>query len=313
MKEDSKIFIAGHNGLVGSALHRHLKEKGYQRIITRDHKDLNLIDQKNVQVFFDQEKPEYVFLAAAKVGGIHANRSYPAEFIYSNLAVQNNVIHSSYLFGVKKLMFFGSSCIYPRECPQPIKEDYLLTGELEKTNEAYAIAKIAGLKMCQFYNQQYGTQFVSVMPTNLYGINDNFNLENAHVVPALIRKIHEAKEVGNREVEIWGSGKPRRELMFVDDLAATCCFIMNQEKITSPINIGTGSDITIRELAETIRLIIGFKGELKFNTTMPDGTPVKRLDISRLKQLGWESKISLEQGLTKTYQWFLENKHAYRQ
>ncbi len=313
MKEDSKIFIAGHNGLVGSALHRHLKEKGYQKIITRDHKDLNLIDQKNVQVFFAQEKPDYVFLAAAKVGGIHANRSYPAEFIYSNLAVQSNVIHSSYLFGVKKLMFFGSSCIYPRECPQPIKEDYLLTGELEKTNEAYAIAKIAGLKMCQFYNQQYGTQFVSVMPTNLYGINDNFNLENAHVVPALIRKIHEAKEVGNREVEIWGSGKPRRELMFVDDLAATCCFIMNQEKITSPINIGTGSDITIRELAEMIRLIIGFKGELRFNTTMPDGTPVKRLDISRLKQLGWESKISLEQGLTKTYQWFLENKHAYRQ
>jgi GDP-L-fucose synthase len=280
--------------------------------VTRSRQEVDLTDQRAVFDFFDAEKPEYVFLAAAKVGGIHANRTYPAEFIYSNLAVQINIIHSSYRVGVKKLLFFGSSCIYPRDCPQPIKEDYLLTGVLEKTNEAYAVAKIAGLKTCEFYNQQYGTQFVAVMPTNLYGINDNFDLQNAHVVPALIRKIHEAKQAGSKEVEIWGSGKPRRELMFVDDMAEACCFVMEQTQIVSPINIGTGEDVTIRELAEMICKIVGFEGRLNFNASMPDGTPVKRLDVSRLNQLGWKSKIGLEEGLAKTYRWFLEHSDTYR-
>lgn len=311
MEKHSKIYIAGHRGLVGSAIKRKLEQKGYSNLICRTSGELDLRNRQAVEVFFAAEKPEYVFLAAAKVGGIHANNTYPAEFIYDNLAIQVNVIHSAYLHGVKKLLFLGSSCIYPKFAPQPMKEKHLLTGELEPTNEPYAIAKIAGIKMCQAYNRQYGTNYISVMPTNLYGPNDNFDLENSHVLPALIRKFHEAKIQNKPEVEVWGTGKPRREFLYVDDLADACVFLMENhdyEDIGAFVNIGTGEDLTIKELAEIIKKIVGYKGELVFNTEKPDGTPRKLLDVSKLHALGWQAKMSLEDGIKMTYEWYVHDK-----
>jgi GDP-L-fucose synthase len=307
MNKDSKIYLAGHRGLVGSAILRKLKKEGYTNIITKTHKELDLTNQKETQEFFEKEKPEYVFLAAAKVGGIQANDTYPADFIYINQMIQNNVIKASYDNKVKKLLFLGSSCIYPKMAPQPIKEEYLLTGELEKTNEAYAIAKISGLKMTEFFNKQYGTNYISVMPTNLYGPNDNFDLKTSHVLPALIRKIHEAKENNSEYVEIWGTGKPMREFLHVDDLADAVVYLMNNYNENKPINIGTGKDITIKELAELIKDVVGYQGKLKFDTSKPDGTPRKLLDVSRLHNAGWKHKISLREGIEKTYEWFKEN------
>lgn len=304
MNKDSKIYVAGHRGLVGSAIMRKLQQEGYTNIITRTHKELDLTNQAQTQEFFEKEKPEYVFLAAAKVGGIHANNTYPADFAYINIMIESNVIKASYDYGVKKLLFLGSSCIYPKLCPQPIKEEYLLTGPLEKTNEAYAIAKIAGLKMCQYFNRQYGTNYISVMPTNLYGPNDNFDLETSHVLPALIRKFHEAKINNKPYVEVWGTGTPRREFLYVDDLADAVIYLMNNYDENEPLNIGTGKDITIKELAELIKEIVGYEGEMKFDTTKPDGTPRKLLDVSRLYATGWEHKIELREGIENTYEWF---------
>ena len=306
MEKDSKIYIAGHRGLVGSALVRKLTEMGYMNLIARTHAELDLTRQRDVEDFFDKERPEYVFLAAAKVGGILANNTYPAEFIYSNIVVQSNVIHSSYLFGVKKLLFLGSSCIYPRDCPQPMKEEYLLSGYLEPTNEPYAVAKIAGIKMCQSYNRQYGTNYISVMPTNLYGPNDNFDLQNAHVLPALIRKFHEAKVADQKEVVVWGTGSPRREFLYIEDLADACVFFMNNYNSSEIINIGVGKDISIRELALMVKEIVDYNGELVFDTSKPDGTPRKLLDVSKLSSLGWKAKTSLEEGIKKTYEWYAE-------
>lgn len=306
MDKSGKIYVAGHRGLVGSAIVRKLKEKGYNNIVVRDHKDLDLRDQYKTREFFELERPDYVFLAAAKVGGIYANATYPADFIYDNLAIEVNVIKAAYDFGVKKLLFLGSSCIYPKFAPQPIKEEYLLSGYLEPTNEAYAIAKIAGLKMCQYFNQQYGTNYISVMPTNLYGPNDNFDLESSHVLPALIRKFHEAKVNNKPYVEVWGTGSPRREFLYVDDLADACVFLMAEYNGNDVINIGTGEDITIRELAELIKRIVGYNGEIKFDTSKPDGTPRKLLDVSKLRKLGWRHKVSLEEGIYRTYKWFVE-------
>jgi len=307
MEKDSKIYIAGHRGLVGSALVRRLTEPGYMNLIVRTHAELDLTRQTEVEDFFKREHPEYVFLAAAKVGGILANNTYPAEFIYSNIVVQSNVIHSSYLFGVKKVLFLGSSCIYPRDCPQPMKEDYLLSGYLEPTNEPYAIAKIAGIKMCQAYNRQYGANFISVMPTNLYGPNDNFDIQNAHVLPALIRKFHEAKVACQKDVVVWGTGSPRREFLYVDDLADACIFLMNNYN-NSPeiINIGVGKDISIRELALMVKEIVDYNGEIVFDTSKPDGTPRKLLDVSKLSSLGWQAKTGLREGIKRTYQWYVE-------
>lgn len=307
MEKHSKIYIAGHRGLVGSAITRRLEQTGYANLVYRTSAELDLRNQQAVVEFFQAEKPDYVFLAAAKVGGIRANNTYPAEFIYDNLIIQTNVIHNAYLQGVRKLLFLGSSCIYPKLAPQPMKEEHLLTGELEPTNEPYAIAKIAGIKMCQAYNRQYGTNFISAMPTNLYGPNDNFDLETSHVLPALIRKFHEAKVQNKPTVEIWGSGRPRREFLYVDDLADACLFLM--ENLTCKdmgmfVNIGTGEDLTIKELAEMIKRIIGHKGELAFNTDKPDGTPRKLLDVSKLRVLGWQAKTSLEDGIKKTYEWY---------
>lgn len=307
MEKNAKIYIAGHRGLVGSAITRKLQGLGYTNLIFRTFDELNLLDQKAAADFFAEEKPEYVFLAAAKVGGIKANEDYPADFIYQNLQVQNNVIHNAYLSGVKKLLFLGSSCIYPRDCPQPIKEEYLLTGPLEKTNEAYAIAKIAGIKMCQAYNKQYGAKYISVMPTNLYGPNDNFDLESSHVLPALLRKFHDAKINGQKEVVMWGTGSPMREFLYVDDLADACVFLMNTYDNSEIVNIGTGEDIAIRDLANLIKKIVGFKGEIVNDTTKPDGTPRKLLDVSKLHSLGWKHSIELSEGIKKTYDWFLEN------
>jgi len=307
MKKDSKIYVAGHRGLVGSAIMRKLQQEGYTNIITRTHKELDLTNQAQTQEFFEKEKPEYVFLAAAKVGGIHANNTYPADFAYINIMIESNVIKASYDYGVKKLLFLGSSCIYPKLCPQPIKEEYLLTGLLEKTNEAYAIAKIAGLKMCQYFNRQYGTNYISVMPTNLYGPNDNFDLETSHVLPALIRKFHEAKINNKPYVEVWGTGTPRREFLHVDDLADAVIYLMNNYDENEPLNIGTGKDITIKELAGLIKEIVGYEGEIKFDTTKPDGTPRKLLDVSRLHATGWKHKIELREGIKQTYEWFKEN------
>lgn len=307
MKKDTKIYIAGHRGLVGSALVDKLTEQGYTNLIARTHAELDLTRQTDVEDFFKQERPKYVFLAAAKVGGILANNTYPAEFIYSNVMVQSNVIHSAYLFGVKKLLFLGSSCIYPRNCPQPMKEEYLLSGYLEPTNEPYAVAKIAGIKMCQSYNRQYGTNYLSVMPTNLYGPNDNFDLQNAHALPALIRKFHEAKVTMQRDVMVWGTGSPQREFLYVDDLADACIFLMNNYDSSEIINIGVGKDISIRELAMLIQKIAGFEGDLVFDKSKPDGTPRKLLDLSKLSALGWKAKTSLEEGIKKTYEWFKDN------
>jgi len=302
LQPSSKIYIAGHRGLVGSAILRRLKKEGFHNLLFRTHAQLDLARQGEVEGFFYQERPEFCFLAAAKVGGIGANNAYPADFIYQNLAIQTNIIHSAYLSGVKKLLFLGSSCIYPKHAPQPLKEEYLLDGMLEPTNEWYAVAKIAGIKMCQAYNKQYGTNFISVMPTNLYGPNDNFDLENSHVLAALIKKFHKAKIQQKPFVEIWGTGKPRREFLFVDDLADACLFLMNNYNDTEIINIGTGQDITIHELALLIKEIVGYEGQLRFNPDKPDGTPQKLLDIYKLKKIGWAAKISLSKGIELTYQ-----------
>jgi len=307
MEKSSKIFVAGHRGLVGSAIVRKLQKEGYTNLILKGREEVDLTRQEEVERFFKKERPEYVFLAAAKVGGIHANRTYPAEFIYQNLMIECNVIHSAYKYGVKKLLFLGSSCIYPRECPQPMKEEYLLSGYLEPTNEAYAVAKIAGLKLCQYYKRQYGANFISCMPTNLYGPNDNFDLNTSHVIPALIRKFHEAKINNKPYVEVWGTGKPLREFLHVDDLADACLFLMQNYDDEIWINVGSGEEVSIAELANMIKEIVGYKGRIVFNPDMPDGTPRKLLDISRLKSLGWEKKISLFDGLRSTYEWYVEN------
>jgi GDP-L-fucose synthase len=301
MELNARIFVAGHNGMVGSAIVRKLKEIGYTNIITFDRSKLNLLNQLDVQSFFNINCPEYVFVCAAKVGGIKANNEMKGDFIYENIMIQSNIIKSSKDHNVKKLIFLGSSCIYPKMSPQPIKEEYLLTGPLEPTNDAYAIAKIAGIKMCQSFNQQYGTNFISVMPTNLYGPNDNYDLNNSHVLPAMIRKFHEAKLEGKDKVEIWGTGTPKREFLYVDDLADACIFLMNSYNDSEIVNIGTGQDVTIAELAVGIKNIVGFEGDIYFNSEMPDGTPRKLLDVSKLKDLGWEYKISLREGIEKTY------------
>ncbi len=308
MEKKAKIFVAGHKGLVGSAILRLLQGQGYTNLVTRSHKELDLTSQQAVKNFFDQEKPEYIFLAAAKVGGIYANNTYPAEFIFSNLEIQNNVIHQSYLHGVKKLCFLGSSCIYPKLAPQPMKEEYLLDGKLEPTNEPYAIAKIAGIKMSQSYNRQYGTNFISVMPTNLYGPNDNFDLQNSHVLPALMRKFIEAKNDHSASVTLWGSGKPRREFLYVDDMADACIYLMKNYNDREIVNIGTGTDVTILELAELIKEEVGYNGKIDFDSSKPDGTPRKLLDVSKIHSLGWHAKVSLKDGIKKTVDWYLANK-----
>lgn len=304
LDRSKKIYVAGHRGLVGSALVRKLEKEGFTNIITRTHTELDLTRQAEVEDFFEKEKPDYVILAAAKVGGIYANDTYPADFIMKNLQIECNVIDAAYKNEVKKLLFLGSSCIYPKECPQPIKEEYLLSDYLEKTNEAYALAKIAGLKMCAYYNKQYGTNYISVMPCNLYGINDNFSLENSHVLPALIRKFHEAKIKGEPAVTIWGSGKPLREFLNVDDLADACLFLMDHYEGDDFFNVGYGEEVTIMELALLIKKVVGFEGELIMDASKPDGTMRKLTDISRIKALGWEPKITLEAGVEETYQWF---------
>jgi GDP-L-fucose synthase len=307
MNKDSKIYVAGHRGLVGSAIFRALQEQGFTNLVSRTSKELDLRDKFQVDQFFAEEKPEFVFLAAAKVGGIVANNEYPADFIRDNLMIQTNVIDASYRNNVKKLLFLGSTCIYPKLAPQPIKEEYLLTGELEPTNDAYAIAKIAGIKMCQSYNRQYGTKYISVMPTNLYGPQDNFDLHTSHVLPALIRKFHEAKENNAASVEVWGTGTPKREFLYSDDLADACLYLMNNYSGNDIVNIGVGEDLPIKELAEKIKEVVGFKGEIQFDTTKPDGTPRKLVDVTKLNSLGWKAATSLEEGLKKAYQWFLEN------
>jgi GDP-L-fucose synthase len=301
MEINARIFVAGHNGMVGSAIVRKLKELGYTNIITFDRSQLNLLNQSDVQSFFNINCPEYVFICAAKVGGIKANNEMKGDFIYENLTIQSNIIKSSKDYNVKKLIFLGSSCIYPKLSPQPIKEEYLLTGPLEPTNDAYAIAKIAGIKMCQSFNQQYSTNYISVMPTNLYGPNDNYDLNNSHVLPAMIRKFHEAKLEGKDKVELWGTGTPMREFLYVEDLADACVYLMKNYNSSEVINIGTGVDITINDLALTIKEVVGFKGDIYFNTDMPDGTPRKLLDVSKLKELGWEYKTTLREGIKKTY------------
>lgn len=333
MNLSAKIFLAGHRGLVGSAIFRKLQAAGYEKIITRTRVQLDLTDQQAVAVFFAETKPEYVFLAAAKVGGILANNTYPADFIYQNLTIQNNIIHNSYLHGVKKLLFLGSSCIYPKFCPQPMKEEYLLSGALEPTNSAYAVAKIAGIEMCRAYNRQHGTKFIPVMPTNLYGANDNFDLENSHVLPAMIRKFHLARlaaagdfsaidkdeglfgkipdDIKNAlsatdpKVILWGSGTPKREFLHVDDMANACIHLMNNCDATELINIGSGQDITIRDLAQLVAKVVDFPGEIFFDSSKPDGTPQKLLDVSRLNRTGWAVSISLEQGVRAVYHWYV--------
>ncbi len=307
MEKESKIYIAGHRGMVGSAIHRKLQSEGYTNFILRRSSELDLRNQQAVSDFFAAEKPEYVFLAAAKVGGIMANNVFRGEFLYENLMIQNNVIHAAYLNGVKKLMFLGSSCIYPKMAPQPLREEYLLTGELEPTNEPYAIAKIAGIKLCDAYRSQYGCNYISVMPTNLYGPNDNYDLNNSHVLPALIRKFHEAKLAGAHSVTLWGTGKPRREFLHADDLAAACVYLMQTYNEAGLINIGTGEDIEIGELALLIKKIVGFEGEVVHDLTKPDGTPRKLMDVSKLHNFGWKHTIGLEEGIRKVYSDFVEN------
>ncbi|WP_269466632.1 GDP-L-fucose synthase family protein [Clostridium beijerinckii] len=307
MNKDSKIYVAGHKGLVGSAIVRGLKDKEYRNIIGKTHEELDLMDSLAVDEFFRTEKPEYVFLAAAKVGGIHANSTYPADFIFQNLQIQNNIIGSAHKYGVKKLMFLGSSCIYPKMCPQPIKEEYLLSGYLEETNEGYALAKISGLKMCQFFNKQYGTNYISVMPTNLYGPYDNFSGVNSHVMPALIRRFHEAKINNATEVVVWGSGMPLREFLYSEDMADACIYLMETYEGNEFFNIGTGKELTIKELAELIKETVGYDGEIVWDSTKPDGTPRKLLDVSRLEKAGWKYKVELKDGVRMAYKWFLEN------
>jgi len=307
MNRNSRIYIAGHRGLVGSAILRLLEKRGFENIIYQSHSDLDLTDQAGVMDFFKQKRPDYIFLAAARVGGIHANSTYPADFIRSNLLVQTNVIDAARTYNAKKLLFLGSSCIYPRFAPQPMKEEYLLTGELEPTNEWYAIAKIAGIKMCQAYRRQYGFNAISLMPTNLYGPGDNFNLADSHVLPALLRKFHEAKTNAGPEVVIWGTGAPRREFLHVDDLAEAALFLMENYDREEIVNVGEGKDISIKELAGLIKEITGYQGEIIFDSSKPDGTPRKLLDISRIEKLGWTAKISLRDGIESTYRWFVEN------
>lgn len=319
MDKDAKIYVAGHRGLVGSALMRQLEAQGYSNIVTRTHDELDLTNQQLVADFFAVEKPEYVFLAAARVGGIYANNTYPAEFILSNLAIQTNIIHQSYLAGVNRLIFLGSSCIYPRDCPQPIKEEYLLTGPLEFTNRAYAVAKIAGIEMCWSYNRQYGTKYLAAMPTNLYGLGDSYDLNNSHVLPALIRKVHEAKVSAADQVVLWGSGTPKREFLYVDDLAEALVFLatlndVNYDELIAPdvspmINVGSGEDLTIRNLAETVAKVVGYAGKFIQDTSKPDGTMRKVLDVSKIQGLGWKAKTSLEDGIALTYKNFVETQH----
>ena len=304
MEKDAKIYIAGHRGMVGSAIHRRLKREGFQNFVFRTSAELDLRDQVAVREFFRAERPDYVFLAAAKVGGIVANNTYRAEFLYDNLMMESNVIDAAYRSGVRKLMFLGSSCIYPKMAPQPLREDYLLTGLLEETNEPYAIAKIAGIKLCEAYRSQYGCNFISVMPTNLYGPHDNFDLQNSHVLPALIRKFHEAKQDGKPTVEVWGSGSPRREFLHADDLADACLFLMENYDDPTLINIGTGEDVTIRELAELVQRTVGYEGEIVWNTSKPDGTPRKLMDVSKLHALGWRHRTSLPDGIRAVYEAF---------
>ncbi|MEG1694242.1 MAG: GDP-L-fucose synthase [Eubacterium sp.] len=312
MNYNSKIYIAGHKGLVGSAIVRNLKSKGYENLITRTHGELDLINQQQVWDFFEQEKPEYLFLAAAKVGGIHANDTYPADFIYENLAIETNVIKAAHDHQVKKLLFLGSTCIYPKNIPQPMKETYLLSGCLEPTNEAYAIAKIAGLEMCKFFKRQYNDNFISCMPTNLYGPHDNFDLNTSHVLPALIRKFHEAKVNGKTEVEVWGTGKPLREFIYVDDMADACVFLMKHYNGEQQINIGTGEEISIANLAKLIGETVGFEGDIVFNPEMKDGMRRKLCDVHKVNRLGWKHQIDLKQGLKKTVQWYLDNQNSVK-
>jgi len=309
-----KIYIAGHRGLVGSAIVRQLESRGFTNLLMRTHKELDLTNQAQVQTFFKQEKPDYVILAAAKVGGIHANNAYPADFIYQNMMIEANVINSAYENKVKRLLFLGSTCIYPKAVEQPMREDALLTNTLEPTNEPYALAKIAGIKLCESYNRQHGTDFRSVMPTNLYGINDNFHPENSHVIPALMRRFHEAKVNGDAEVVVWGTGKAMREFLYVDDMAEASLFVLeldeqtyqaNTKSMLSHINVGTGKDVTIKEMAEAMKEVIGFKGNLTFDTTKPDGSPRKLINVSRLSNMGWKYSIDLEEGFKKTYKWYL--------
>jgi GDP-L-fucose synthase len=307
MEKNFKIYVAGHKGLVGSAIVRALERQGYGNIVTRTHKELDLTNSKSVSDFFTKERPVYVIDAAAKVGGIMANKTYPADFIYQNLAIQQNIIHQSYLHKVKKLLFLGSVCIYPKFAQQPIKEEYLMTGELEPTNQAYAIAKISGISMAQSYNAQYGTDFISAMPTNLYGVNDNFNPETSHVIPALIRKFHQAKLDNSAAVTLWGTGSVYREFLHADDAAEACIFLMNHHSGSQIINVGAGKEISIKALAELIQKIVGYKGAILWDTSKPDGTPRRLLDISRLTQMGWSPTIDLENGLRDTYKWFMEN------
>ena len=304
ISKQAKIYVTGHRGMVGSAIVRRLQASDYANILTRTHADLDLTNQSAVAEFFLKQKPDYVFMAAAKVGGIHANNSCRADFIYQNLMMEANIIHAAWQAGVQRLLFLGSSCIYPRDCPQPIKEDYLLTGPLEQTNEPYAIAKIAGIKLCESYNRQYNTQYVSVMPTNLYGPNDNYDLNYSHVLPALIRKAHEAKIRGDKELVVWGSGKPMREFLYVDDMADACVFLMENGVADGLFNVGTGEDVTIHELAETVMNVVGFKGGIVFNTSKPDGTPRKLLNVDRMHALGWQAKTELRAGIAKAYKDF---------
>ena len=301
MKCEGKIYVAGHRGMVGSALVRRLQRSGYDNILTRTHAELDLLNQAETHAFLAQERPDFIFIAAAIVGGIQANNSLRADFIYQNMMVEANLIHGAWLAGVQRLCFLGSSCIYPRDCPQPIKEDYLLTGPLEPTNEPYAIAKIAGIKLCESYNRQHGTQYFSTMPTNLYGPNDNYDLANSHVLPSLIRKAHEAKQRGEKEFVVWGSGKPRREFLYVDDLADACVFLMEQGVTDGFYNIGAGEDVTIRELAEAVMSVVGLSGTIVFDATKPDGTPRKLLDVSFLRDIGWQARISLREGIALAY------------
>jgi GDP-L-fucose synthase len=305
MDINAKIFVAGHRGMVGSAILRSLQARGYRNLLTRSRNELDLLNQQAVYDFLAEQRPDYLFIAAAKVGGIQANNVYRAQFIHENLVIESNLIHGAYLAGVKDLCFLGSSCIYPRDCPQPIREEYLLTGPLESTNEPYAVAKIAGIKLCESYNRQYGTRYVSLMPTNLYGHSDHYDLENSHVLPALIRKAHEAKIAGDHELVVWGSGKPMREFLYVDDMGDACVFVMEKGISEGFYNVGVGTDVTIRELAETVMEVVGFNGKIVFDASRPDGTPRKLLDVSRMHVLGWQAKTALRQGIGLAYQDFL--------
>ncbi|EPR13815.1 GDP-L-fucose synthase family protein [Ruminiclostridium papyrosolvens] len=306
MNKESKIYVAGHNGMVGSAIVRRLQKNGYENILCKSHKELDLTDQALTDRFFMDEKPDYVFIAAAKVGGIHANNSFPADFIMENMLIECNLIKSAFKYGVKKLLFLGSSCIYPKLCPQPIKEEYLLTGELEPTNEAYALAKISGIKMCQSYNKQYGTRFISAMPASLYGVNDRFDVNNSHVIPSMIIKFHEAKMKNKPHVELWGTGNPLREFLYVDDMADACLYLMQNYDSNEFINIGSGQEISIRDLAETVKHVTGYDGKLVFDTTKPDGTPRRVLDNTKIHKTGWRPQVDMEEGLRREYEYYLK-------